>query len=129
MGVGCSEFARRYLGFEPDEKQRQVLDSDAKQGMLYCCRQWGKSSVMAIRSVYHAMFNDKCTVLIASPSARQSWEMMRKCKEYARILGLKARWGRDNPISLQLGNGSRWIGGVGEGGNVSGAEPDAGDDE
>ena len=106
----CSEFARQYLGFEPDEKQRQVLDSEAKQGILNCCRQWGKSSVMAIKALYHAMFNDRCTVLIASPSARQSREMMRKCKEYARMLGMKVRGDGDNPISLQLRNGSRIVG-------------------
>ena len=50
----CSEFAREKLGFEPDEKQRMVLDSTAKTGILNCSRQWGKSTVMAVKAVHRA---------------------------------------------------------------------------
>ena len=50
----CSEFARQMLGFQPDEMQCQILDSTAPQGLLNCCRQWGKSTVMAIKAIYHA---------------------------------------------------------------------------
>ena len=50
----CSEFAREKLGFEGDEKQRMVLDSTAKTGILNCSRQWGKSTVMAVKAVHRA---------------------------------------------------------------------------
>ena len=50
----CSEFAREKLGFEADEKQRMVLDSTAKTGILNCSRQWGKSTVMAVKAVHRA---------------------------------------------------------------------------
>jgi hypothetical protein len=32
------------LGFEPDERQVTLLRSEAKQGILNCSRQWGKST-------------------------------------------------------------------------------------
>ena len=106
----CSEFARQMLGFQPDEKQRQILDSTASQGLLNCCRQWGKSTVMAVKAIYHALHHPNSTVIIASPSARQSREMMRKCKDLARRLGMKPRGDGDNKISLQFRNGSRIVG-------------------
>ena len=150
IALTCSEFAVQKLGFTPDEKQRQILDSDAKQGLLNCCRQFGKSTVMAAKALHHALHHPNCTVIIASPSARQSREMMRKCKDFARFLRMKARGDGDNRISLLLPNGSRIVGlpgradtvrsfaaslilvgrsGLGEGRNVSGSEPDAGDNE
>ena len=106
----CSEFAAQKLGFTPDEKQKQILDSRAKQGLLNCCRQFGKSTVMAAKALHHALHHPNCTVIIASPSARQSREMMRKCKDFARFLRMKPRGDGDNRISLLLPNGSRIVG-------------------
>lgn len=108
--LSCSEFAQEMLGFNPDEKQKQVLDSEVLQGILNCCRQWGKSTVMAIKALWYALNHAGCTVIIASPSARQSQEMMRKCRFYACLLGLRPRGDGDNRISLLFRNGSRIIG-------------------
>ena len=36
------EFARTRLQFEPDERQGEMLRSEAKRGILNCTRQWGK---------------------------------------------------------------------------------------
>ena len=106
----CSEFARLMLGFEPDEKQCQILDSETLQGILNCCRQFGKSTVMAAKAVYQAWVHDNCTVIIASPGQRQSRIMMRMCKDFYRILGLKPHGDGDNAISLLFPNGSRIVG-------------------
>ena len=35
-------FATERLGFEPDERQRELLGSLAKRGILNCSRQWGQ---------------------------------------------------------------------------------------
>ena len=47
------EFARR-LGFHPNPRQAEVLASGAKRGILNCTRQWGKSTVTAIKALHHA---------------------------------------------------------------------------
>ena len=46
------EFARTRLGIEPDERQAEVLRSEAKRGMLNCTRQWGKSTIAAAKAVH-----------------------------------------------------------------------------
>ncbi|MES1262641.1 MAG: hypothetical protein ABUS49_12985, partial [Acidobacteriota bacterium] len=48
------EFARTRLRFVPDERQREVFESDAKQVILNCTRQWGKSTVAATKAVHRA---------------------------------------------------------------------------
>ena len=45
------EFARKRLGIEPDERQAEVLRSEAKRGILNCTRQWGKSTVAAVKAI------------------------------------------------------------------------------
>ena len=45
-------FAREALGFEPDAKQALVLNPTIHRGLLNCSRQWGKSTLTAIKSAY-----------------------------------------------------------------------------
>src|ERR1035438_9300740 len=72
------EFARSRLGFEADERQAEVLRSQAKRGILNCSRQWGKSTVAAAMAVYRAYTRPGSLVLLASPSERQSREILQK---------------------------------------------------
>jgi hypothetical protein len=76
------EFARVRLGFEPDERQAEVLRSEAKQGILNCTRQWGKSTVSAAKAVHRAYTRPKSLVLVASPSERQSGEFVRRRRRW-----------------------------------------------
>jgi hypothetical protein len=110
------EFARRRLGFEPDESQAMVLRSRTKRGILNCARQWGKSTVTAVKALYRAVVRPGCLVVVASPSKRQSAEWMRKAKRMAARMGVKPRGDGDNAVSLLLPNGSRIVGlpGVGD---------------
>jgi hypothetical protein len=102
-------FARR-LGFFPDVRQAEVLLSRAKRGILNCSRQWGKSTVTAIKALYRAFSLPGCLVLVASPSRRQSAEWMRKAKRMLARTGVVPRGDGDNEVSLQLANGSRIVG-------------------
>jgi hypothetical protein len=104
------EFARTRLGFEPDERQEEVLRSEAKRGILNCSRQWGKSTVAAAKAVYRAYSRAGCLVLVASPSARQSRLFLRKAADMLRRLKITPRTDGDNPISLLFPNGSRIVG-------------------
>ena len=71
---GVVEFAREKLGFEADEQQAAVLRSTARRGILNCTRQWGKSTVAAIKALHRAHTNPGCLVMVASPTERQSGE-------------------------------------------------------
>ncbi len=104
------EFARTRLGFEPDERQMEVLRSEAKRGILNCTRQWGKSTVAAAKAVHRAYTRAESLVLVASPAERQSGELMRKAAEMVRKLGIRPRGDGDNEISLLFPNGSRIVG-------------------
>jgi hypothetical protein len=82
--LGVVEFARTRLGFEADPMQARVLASEAKRGILNCTRQWGKSTVAAIKAVHRGYTVPESLVVVASPSERQSAEFVRKA---ARLMG------------------------------------------
>src|SRR5262249_32787495 len=103
------EFARR-LGLEPDERQCEVLRSEAKRAILNCARQWGKSTVAAAKALYRAHTQPGSLILVASPSGRQSGEGMRKAGNMLVRMGIERRGDGDNDISLLLPNGSRIVG-------------------
>jgi hypothetical protein len=113
-------FARRALGFEPDVPQTEVLESRAKRGILNCTRQWGKSTVAAIKALHVAHSKPGALVLVASPGDRQSAEFLHKTEELAARLGVRRRGDGKNSCSLLLPNGSRIIGLPGTEGTVRG---------
>jgi hypothetical protein len=115
-----SEFALQRLGFNADLKQRQILDSTAKRGILNCSRQWGKSTVTAAMAVHRAWSEAGSLVLVASPSERQSGEFVRKAAEFVRRLAIRPRGDGDNTMSLVFPNGSRIVGLPGTEGTVRG---------
>ena len=87
---GILEFVRARFGFEPDARQAAVLEAEAKQGILNCSRQWGKSTVSAAKALYRAFTRPGCLVLVASPSGRQSAEWMRKARGMAWLMSGRA---------------------------------------
>jgi hypothetical protein len=109
-GMDALEFARQRLGFDADERQAEVLRSDARRLILNCTRQWGKSTVAAAKAVHRAYTRPKSLVLVASPTDRQSAEFVRKAFEMVRRLGLRPRGDGDNATSLLFPNGSRIVG-------------------
>jgi hypothetical protein len=103
-------FAQHHLGITPDPAQRLVLDPTARRGILNCCRQWGKSTLTAIKAVHNALYSDGSLTLVVSPTQRQSGEFVRKASHFVRHLGLRVRGDGDNAISLLFPNGSRIVG-------------------
>jgi|SRR5579884_468247 len=106
----AAEFAFEKLGLDADERQREVLDSKAKRGILNCTRPWGKSTVAAAKAVHRAWTEAGCLVLVASPTDRQSAEFVNKAEEFVRRLGVKPRGDGSNSLSILLPNGSRIVG-------------------
>jgi hypothetical protein len=104
------EFAKTRLRFEPDERQSEVLRSNAKRGILNCTRQWGKSTLAAAKAVHRAFTRAGSLVLVASPTDRQSAELIRKAAEMVARLGIVPRGDGDNQTSLLFPNNSRIVG-------------------
>lgn len=98
------------LGITPDAKQEELLRSETRRGILNCSRQWGKSTVAAIRAVHRAYTRAESLVVVASASRRQSAELLHKCAAMLGKLGIAARGDGVNVPSAVLPNGSRIAG-------------------
>ena len=105
-----ARFARERLGFEADAMQAEIMNARVNRGLLNCTRQWGKSTITAIMAVHRAYFAARSLTIAVSPSGRQTGEFVRKAKDFARRLGIKARGDGDNEISMLFPNGSRIVG-------------------
>jgi hypothetical protein len=120
-GIGdAARFAEGTLGFQPDARQRELLLCEAKQGILNCTRQWGKSTVAAIKAVHRAHTVAKSLVVVASPTERQSAEFLLKARGFINELGVRVRGDGHNRASLRLPNGSRIVGLPGKEANIRG---------
>jgi len=98
------------MGFAPDAWQARVLGSGARQGILNCSRQCGKSTVTAVMAVERAYTQAESLTLVVSPSARQSGEFLRKAAQFARKLEVRRKGDGDNEMSMLFPNGSRIVG-------------------
>jgi hypothetical protein len=103
-------FAREKLGLQPDAIQKKILRLTARRVLLNCTRQWGKSTIAAVKAVHRACFELGSLTVVLSPSARQSGEFLRKAAGMARKLGVRPRGDGDNEISLLFPNESRIVG-------------------
>src|SRR5450432_1985375 len=84
-------FAREVLGFEPDALQEVALRSWARRLILNCNRQWGKSTIAAIRALHLAWFWPGSRILFVSRVQAQSSGLLEKVREFLPALGVKAR--------------------------------------
>ncbi|MDR3718889.1 MAG: terminase family protein, partial [Bryobacteraceae bacterium] len=103
-------WAEKLLGFTPDAVQAEILRSRAERLMLCCTRQFGKSTITAIKALHHAWTHPESLVLVAAPTARQSGEWLRKIRSFLSQLGVRGRSDGINRLSCKLPNGSRLIG-------------------
>ncbi len=104
------EWVRKNLGFEPDEHQAKVLSPEIRRGLLNCARQWGKSTIAAAKALHQALTVEGSLIVVVSPSARQSGELVGKIEAFARRMGISPRGDGVNDISLTFRNGSRVVG-------------------
>jgi hypothetical protein len=102
-----SAWAREVLQFEPDAKQQEFLESDARRGIVCCSRQWGKSTTAAVKAVHHLRFVPGAVVVLAAPAGRQTLELALKVEECLRRAGLAID--RHNELGYFLAGGGRLI--------------------
>ena len=107
--VDILEFAATRLDFHPDPDQARLLTSKSKQVILNCTRQWGKSTVAALRAVHLAMTRPDSLIVVTAPAERQSGEFLRKAKSFLYRCRLRPRGDGVNHLSVQLRNGSRIV--------------------
>lgn len=98
----------RNLGLEPDPWQIDVLESTRQRLLLNCCRQAGKSTVVALRALAEALWHGGARILLVSRSLRQSKELFRVVVGFYEQLGqpLKKRLTSEE---LTLANLSRIV--------------------
>src|ERR1700730_9941260 len=71
-------WAQLKFNWQPDPIQAEILRTPANRLMLCCTRQWGKSTVTAIKALHHAWYHSSSLVIVAAPTARQSGEWIDK---------------------------------------------------
>jgi hypothetical protein len=96
------------LGLEPDPWQLDVLEGGHSRLLLNCCRQAGKSTVVALLALVEAVFVGGTKVLLVSRSHRQSMELFRIVLDFYRRLGEPCKL-RRNSEELALTNLSRIV--------------------
>lgn len=102
-----SEWAETALGFIPDPKQKTVLDQDAHRLILCCSRQWGKTTVVALKALHTAIHQPKTEIVVISKSLKQAGLLIAKVRECAATLGLPRKRVLGHEHSLELPNGSK----------------------
>jgi hypothetical protein len=98
-------------GITPDHWQSDLLQSTAKQLILNCSRQSGKSTISAVLAVHEAIYTHGSLVLLLSPSLRQSQELFRKIKDIYNALESPSlpQPIEESALRLELDNGSRIV--------------------
>jgi hypothetical protein len=98
-------------GITPDAWQSELLRSDAKQMILNCSRQSGKSTISAVLAVHAAIYTPDSLTLLLAPSLRQSQELFRKVKDILVALQspLAPQIAEESSLRLELTNGSRIV--------------------
>ncbi|MBI4910104.1 MAG: hypothetical protein HY820_41185, partial [Acidobacteria bacterium] len=98
------------LQLSPDPIQSDLLTDPALRIIINCCRQWGKSTVTAVKAIHQALTNPNSLSLVLSPSARQSGEFLNKVRGFLPQLGIPIRGDGTNEISALFPNRSRIVG-------------------
>jgi hypothetical protein len=96
------------LKMPPDPWQIDVLDGKHRRLLLNCCRQSGKSTVVAMLALLEALFRSSSLILVLSKSLRQSSELLRKVAEFHLRLNSPLRDKRTRN-ELFFKNGSRIV--------------------
>ncbi len=98
-------------GIVPDAWQCDLLRSDAKQLVLNCSRQSGKSTISAVLGLHQAVYTPDSLVLLLSPSLRQSTELFKKLKDVYTTLEspAQARISEESATRIEFNNNSRVV--------------------
>ena len=103
-------FARLVLGIALDAKQTLVLSSGARQVIFNCSRQWGKSTLAAIKILHLALTKPGSLALVISENVNLTSELFQKLDGFFEVLEIPAKTEAGKRVSRVLPNGSRILG-------------------
>lgn len=96
----------RSIGIEPDPWQANLLSSTARNILLNCSRQSGKSTTVGTLVAHQAIYQPGSQTVIGSPGERQGNILLRKIKTALLRAGYLTKANRNNEFELTLTNGS-----------------------
>jgi len=99
----------RACGIDPDPWQEQVLNSESKRILLNNCRQSGKSSIVAIMAIHHALYTSDAMIIVISHTLQQAGETFRKIIDAYKQRGKPVVSETQTVHRLDLKNGSRVV--------------------
>ena len=109
-GMPVATWAAQALGFQADPIQTEILNTHTPRLILCCTRQWGKSSVAAVKALHLAAAKPGAFILIASASYKQSAELLRVIRRHAeKLLGTRCKGDGINRGAVVLPNDSRIV--------------------
>jgi len=107
---GPVDYAEKVLGVKPFPYQAELLLDENKRIVACMGRQTGKTTTIAMKAIYFADTNSNVTVLITSPSLRQSMIMFDRIATFVySIPHLRNKIVRATRTLIQFENGSRII--------------------
>lgn len=100
----------RGMGLDPDPWQGDALRSEAQEALWLCSRQSGKTTTAVVLALATVVYGRPgSTVVVVSPSQRQSTEMMTRLRAGFDALGRPVPTTGDRATELALVTGSRAI--------------------
>jgi hypothetical protein len=98
----------RDVGLEQlDDWQAKLIDEPPKRLLCLCGRQVGKSTSASLCALHLALYNPGSTIVLISPSQRQSTELFRTIHTMWRRLSGRPAADHETLTRLELDNGSR----------------------
>ena len=100
-----ADWAARALHFQPSKLQTEILNYTGDRLILCCARQWGKSTIVAIKALYEAVHNPGTVTIILSRTKPQASIILQRIRANMAALGfpIKRHQGRDHSIALPNG--------------------------
>ena len=97
-----------FAGIALDPWQQDVMNFSSPRLLLNCHRQSGKSTVVALKALWTALYRHDL-VLLLSPSLRQSRELFKKVTTAYEALGRPVSPAVNNQLELELSSGGRIV--------------------
>lgn len=93
-----------------DQWQYDFLRDETKRLLLLVHRQGGKSTIVAVKAIHRALFRRGQTIVLVSPTQRQSSELLHKVRHIVKMIPeYSDSLIVDNVTSVEFANGSRII--------------------
>jgi len=103
------EFAEKVLGIKPFPYQVKLLEDKNKRLVAVMGRQSGKTTTIAVKALHFALTSKNATILITSPSLRQSMIMFSRIWGFITKSPLKSRVTRHTRTVIEFDNGSQIV--------------------